>query len=69
MLKSKTDKTKQDVHEQNNFFNFDNNFYLETDGVAIGSPVGLTLANVFLCHYEIRMIHNFVIHFKHGTSN
>ena len=26
--------------------------YKQVDGVAMGSPFGLTLANAFLCHYE-----------------
>ena len=27
-------------------------FYSQIDGVAMGSPLGPTLANVFLCHHE-----------------
>ena len=76
MLKSKIDNLpKQDVYDilsavaKESFFIFDN-LYLQTDDVAMGSPVGPALAKAFLCHCEIRMIHNFVvIHFKHGTSN
>ena len=33
-------------------FIFDNILYKQIDGVAMGSPLGPTLANVFLCHYE-----------------
>ena len=33
-------------------FIFDGICYQQTDGVAMGSPLGPTLANVFLCHYE-----------------
>ena len=33
-------------------FIFDNKLYKQIDGVAMGSPLGPTLANVFLCHYE-----------------
>ena len=31
---------------------FDNKLYKEIDEVAIGSPLGPTLANAFPCHYE-----------------
>ena len=33
-------------------FIFDNKLYKQIDGVAMGSPLGTTLANAFLCHYE-----------------
>ena len=33
-------------------FIFDNKQYKQIDGVAMGSPLGPTLANAFLCHYE-----------------
>ena len=31
---------------------FDIAFYTQSDSVAIGSPLGPSLANAFLCHYE-----------------
>ena len=31
---------------------FDNKLYKQIDGVVMGSPLRLTLANVFLCYYE-----------------
>ena len=31
---------------------FDNKYYSQIDGVAMGSPLGLTLANIFLCYHE-----------------
>ena len=31
---------------------FDQEFYKQQDGVAMGSPLGPTLANVFLCYHE-----------------
>ena len=34
------------------FFLFNNKFYKQLDGVAMGSPLGPTLANAFLCFYE-----------------
>ena len=33
-------------------FIFDNVLYKQVDGVAMGSPLGPSLANAFLCHYE-----------------
>ena len=33
-------------------FIFDNQHYKQIDGVAIGSPLGPTLTNAFLSHYE-----------------
>ena len=35
-----------------NYFLFDGVFYQQVDGVAIGSPLGPSLANAFLAHYE-----------------
>ena len=31
---------------------FNGKYYEQTDGVSMGSPLGPTLANVFLCHWE-----------------
>ena len=37
----------------NNGLSFETSkLYKQIDGVAIGSPLGPTLANSFLCHYE-----------------
>ena len=36
----------------NSFFIFNSNLYQQIDGVAMGSPLGPTLANIFLCHFE-----------------
>ena len=33
-------------------FIFDNKLYKQIDGAAMGSPLGRTLANAFLCHYQ-----------------
>ena len=33
-------------------FTFNNNFYIQVDGVAMGSPLGPILANIFLSHHE-----------------
>ena len=34
------------------YFLFDGDFYQHADGVSMGSPLGPTLANIFLCCYE-----------------
>ena len=33
-------------------FMFNNSLYSQIDGVAMGSPLGPTLANVFMCFHE-----------------
>ena len=38
--------------------------YKQVDGVAIGSPLGPTLANAFLCHYDKERLDNCPIHVK-----
>ena len=37
---------------QNNFFNFDGKIYKQTDGVAMGSPLGPSLPNAFFRFHE-----------------
>ena len=39
-------------------FLFNDNYYRQIDGVAMGSPLGPTLANVFLSHYESMWLEN-----------
>ena len=34
------------------YFLLDGKLYQQVDGVAVGSPLGPTLANIFFCHYE-----------------
>ena len=33
-------------------FYFNGNYYKQSDGVAMGSPLGPALGNAFLCHHE-----------------
>ena len=33
-------------------FSFDNNNYVQNDGVIMGSPLGLVLANIFMVELE-----------------
>ena len=37
---------------KDSMFIFNGNYYIQCDGVAMGSPLGPTLANIFLCHME-----------------
>ena len=41
-----------ELASKDSFFMFNNTFYKQTDGVAMGSPLGPTFANAFLCHHE-----------------
>ena len=43
---------------------FDQQFYKQHDGVAMGSPLGSTLANVFLCYHERIWLQNCPSEFK-----
>ena len=39
-------------------FLFDGKYYDQIDGVAMGSPLGPVLANIFMCHFEERWVMN-----------
>ena len=43
---------------------FDEYYYSQNDGVAMASPFGPTLANVFLCHHKTKSLRNFPKAFK-----
>ena len=43
---------------------FDGEFYKQIDGVAMVSPLGPTLANIFLCFHEQIWLDNCCIEFK-----
>ena len=44
---------------------FDNKYYRQIDGVAMGSPLGPTLANIFLCSHESNWLKDCPKDFKH----
>ena len=46
------------------YFMFNQRLYLQTDGCAMGSPLGCSLANVFLCHHEAKWLDNCPQNFK-----
>ena len=45
-------------------FVFNNVFYQQIDGVAMGSPLGPTLANLFLAYYESKWLDNCPLKFR-----
>ena len=49
---------------KNVLFIFNSQLYQQIDGVAICSPLGPTLANLFLCHYETKWLTNCPLELK-----
>ena len=46
------------------FFTFNNKFYIQVDGVPMGSPLDPILANIFLSHHEENWLNKCPIKFK-----
>ena len=46
------------------YFIFNEDVYKQTDGVAMGNPLGPTLANAFLSHYEVKWLNECPHEFK-----
>ena len=53
-----------DLAAKESFFTFNNKFYIQVDGVAMGSPLGPILANIFLSHHEENWLNKCPIKFK-----
>ena len=49
---------------KNSCFLFNGQYYEQVDGVAMGSPLGPTLANIFLCHHEESWIKKCPVKFR-----
>ena len=49
---------------KNTYFFFNGKLYEQIDGVAMGSPLGPTLANIFLCYHENKWLTNCPNHYK-----
>ena len=53
---------KHDLHDLLNietketFFIFNSKYYTQVDGVAMGSPLGPALANIFICNFESKWL-------------
>ena len=47
-----------EVATKNQLFQFDGKLYEQTDGVAMGSPLGPLMANAFLCSIEEKLEHD-----------
>ena len=64
------DLTKRHFHSlleiavKESVFIFDDQLYQQTDGVAMGSPLGPTLANAFLCYHENNWLADCPIEFR-----
>ena len=57
---NKTDfKSLLDLATLENHFIFNEDIYCQVDGVAMGSPLGPTLANAFMCHLEKAFLKSF----------
>ena len=46
------------------FFVFNNKFYIQVDGVVMGSSLGPILANIFLLHHEEKWLNKCPVEFK-----
>ena len=65
---SKTDLSKLlETATSESSFIFDYLLHKKVDGVAMGSPLGPTLATAFLCYNEKKWLDNCPIHFKPMT--
>ena len=53
-----------DISTKQSLFIFNNTFYTQIDGVAMGSPLGPTLANIFLSHFENIWLEECPLQFK-----
>ena len=49
---------------KDNLIFFNGKYYIQVDGVAMGSPLGPTLANIFLCHWETIWLEKCPVQFK-----
>ena len=53
-----------ELSTKESFFVFNDEYFKQTDGVAMGSPLGPTLANAFMCYHEKKWLTNCPLEFK-----
>lgn len=53
-----TFKTLLELAVNDSYFTFNNITYKQIDGMAMGSPLGPTFANIFMCHLEEHFLSN-----------
>ena len=63
-MSKKEFKTLLELAIGDTYFVFDKEYYKQIDGLAMGSPLSATLANIFLCFHEKNWIHNCPADFK-----
>ena len=63
-LTRKQFKTLLELSVKESVFIFDEQLYQQVDGVAMGSPLGPTLANAFLCYHEKTWLSECPVEFK-----
>ena len=63
-LDKKEFKSLLNIVSKDTFFIFDNNLYQQLDGVAMGSPISSTFANLFLGYHEKQWLHECPTNFK-----
>ena len=57
-------KTLLDLATKESWFLFGDTYYNQIDGVAMGNPLGPTMANLFMCHFEKLWLHDCPPSFK-----
>ena len=57
-------KKMMNLAVNDSYFIFNSQYYEQIDGLAMGSPLSATLANIFLCHFEKEWIENCPVEFK-----
>ena len=63
-LDKKSFSSLLEISSHQSLFSFNDQLYTQTDGVAMGSPLGPSFANAFLCHHEQVWLNNCPPEFK-----
>lgn len=58
LIENRFGQNKIDIITKQNYFQYDNEFYTQVDGLPMGSPLSGIMANIFLNHFEKTFIHN-----------